>query len=75
MQDYDWAVDMALRGDDIDETLIAEARLVLATGTHLSDARTEAAVLKALKFVHKDGVKTALDIELSPQSLGCRRPR
>ena len=37
--------DMALCEDDIDEALIAEARSVVATGTHLSHPRTEAAVL------------------------------
>ena len=40
--------DMGLTEDDIDEGFIAEARAVLATGTHLSHPRTEAAVLKAL---------------------------
>ena len=41
--------DMALCEDDIDEGLIAETRSVLATGTHLSNPRTEAAVIRALK--------------------------
>ncbi len=35
--------DMALCEDDIDPDFIAEARCVLATGTHLSHPRTEAA--------------------------------
>lgn len=34
--------DMALSEADIDEDFIAEARSVLATGTHLSNPRTEA---------------------------------
>jgi 5-dehydro-2-deoxygluconokinase len=38
--------DMALGEDDVDPSLIAEARSVVATGTHLSHPRTEAAVLK-----------------------------
>ena len=36
--------DMGLSENDIDESFIAEARAVLATGTHLSHALTEAAV-------------------------------
>jgi len=38
--------DMGLTEDDIDEAFVAEARAVLATGTHLSHPRTAAAVLK-----------------------------
>ena len=37
--------DMALCEDDIEEALIADARSVLATGTHLSNPRTKAAVM------------------------------
>ncbi|NTB97269.1 5-dehydro-2-deoxygluconokinase [Agrobacterium tumefaciens] len=62
--------DMALCEDDVDETLIAEARSVLATGTHLSNRRTEAAVLKALKFARKHGAKTAFDIDYRPNLWG-----
>ncbi|WP_313195240.1 bifunctional 5-dehydro-2-deoxygluconokinase/5-dehydro-2-deoxyphosphogluconate aldolase [Shinella zoogloeoides] len=62
--------DMALSEDDIDEAFIAEARSVLATGTHLSNPRTEAAVLKALKFARKHGAKTALDIDYRPNLWG-----
>lgn len=39
--------DMALCEDDIDDDLISEARAVVATGTHLSNIRTEAVVMKA----------------------------
>ena len=45
--------DMGLTEDDIDEGFIAEARAVLATGTHLSHPRTEAAVLRALNLARK----------------------
>ena len=62
--------DMALCEDDIDETFIAEARSVVATGTHLSHPRTEAAVLKALRAAKASGARTALDIDYRPNLWG-----
>lgn len=62
--------DMALCEDDIDEGFIAEARSVVATGTHLSNPRTEAAVLKALTLARKHGARTALDIDYRPNLWG-----
>jgi 5-dehydro-2-deoxygluconokinase len=62
--------DMGLSEADIDEGFIAEARAVLATGTHLSHSRTEAAVLKALKLARKHGARTALDIDYRPNLWG-----
>jgi len=62
--------DMALCEDDIDEGLIAEARAVVATGTHLSHPRTEAAVLKALHLARRHGAQTALDIDYRPNLWG-----
>ena len=62
--------DMALCEDDIDEALIADTRAVLATGTHLSNPRTEAAVLKALRLARKHGARTALDIDYRPNLWG-----
>lgn len=62
--------DMALCEDDIDEGLIAEARAVVATGTHLSHPRTEAAVLKALALAQRHGARTALDIDYRPNLWG-----
>ena len=62
--------DMALCEDDIDEGFIAEARAVVATGTHLSNTRTEAAVLKALHLARKHGAQTALDIDYRPNLWG-----
>ncbi|WP_287885010.1 MULTISPECIES: bifunctional 5-dehydro-2-deoxygluconokinase/5-dehydro-2-deoxyphosphogluconate aldolase [Paracoccus] len=62
--------DMALCEDDIDEGLIAEARSVVATGTHLSHPRTEAAVLKALRLAREAGAQTALDIDYRPNLWG-----
>jgi 5-dehydro-2-deoxygluconokinase len=62
--------DMGLTEEDIDEDFIAEARAVLATGTHLSHPRTEAAVLKALGLARKHGARTALDIDYRPNLWG-----
>jgi 5-dehydro-2-deoxygluconokinase len=62
--------DMALCEDDIDEGFIASARSVLATGTHLSNVQTEAAVLKALELARKHGARTALDIDYRPNLWG-----
>ncbi len=62
--------DMALCEDDIDEGFIAQARSVLATGTHLSHPRTRAAVLKALELARKHGARTALDIDYRPNLWG-----
>ena len=62
--------DMALCEDDIDEGFISEARSVVATGTHLSNLRTEAAVLKALRIARRHGARTALDIDYRPNLWG-----
>ncbi|NRB16472.1 MAG: 5-dehydro-2-deoxygluconokinase [Rhodobacteraceae bacterium] len=62
--------DMALCEDDIDEDFIKTARALVVTGTHLSNPRTEAAVLKALTLARKHGLRTALDIDYRPNLWG-----
>ena len=62
--------DMALSEDDIDPDFIKEASAVVATGTHLSNPKTEAAVLKALQLARKHGARTALDIDYRPNLWG-----
>jgi 5-dehydro-2-deoxygluconokinase len=62
--------DMGLSEDDIDAGFIAGARSVVATGTHLSHPRTEAAVLKALRLARTHGLRTALDIDYRPNLWG-----
>ncbi len=62
--------DMALCEDDIDPAFIASARSVVATGTHLSHPRTEAAVLKALHLARETGAQIALDIDYRPNLWG-----
>lgn len=62
--------DMALCEDDIDPAFIGLARCVVATGTHLSHPRTEAAVIKALRLGRDAGARTALDIDYRPNLWG-----
>jgi len=62
--------DMALSVDDIDEAYIASSRCLVVTGTHLSNSRTEAAVLKALTLARQHGLRTALDIDYRPNLWG-----
>ncbi|HEU0222872.1 MAG TPA: PfkB family carbohydrate kinase, partial [Paracoccaceae bacterium] len=62
--------DMALSEEDIVPDFIAEAGCVVATGTHLSHPRTEAAVLKALSLARAGGARTALDIDYRPNLWG-----
>ncbi len=62
--------DMALCEADIDPAFIAEARAVVATGTHLSHPRTAAAVLEALRLAREAGARTALDIDYRPNLWG-----
>ncbi|MFN3723964.1 MAG: 5-dehydro-2-deoxygluconokinase [Paracoccaceae bacterium] len=62
--------DMALCEDDVDPAFIARARAVVATGTHLSHPRTEAAVMKALYLARENGAQTALDIDYRPNLWG-----
>ncbi|MEM0899824.1 MAG: 5-dehydro-2-deoxygluconokinase [Pseudomonadota bacterium] len=62
--------DMALCEDDIDESFIASAKCVCVTGTHLSNAKTEAAVIKALQLAREHECRTALDIDYRPNLWG-----
>lgn len=58
--------DMALTPEDIDENYIASSRSLAITGTHLSHPNTRAAVLKALEYARRHGLRTALDIDYRP---------
>lgn len=62
----DNCADMALSPEDFDESYIASARCLAITGTHLSHPNTRAAVLQALDYAQKNGVKKALDIDYRP---------
>jgi 5-dehydro-2-deoxygluconokinase len=62
----DNCADMAITADDVSEQHIASARCLAITGTHLSNPQTREAVLTALKYARRHGVKTALDIDYRP---------
>ncbi|RLM09812.1 5-dehydro-2-deoxygluconokinase [Gibbsiella quercinecans] len=62
----DNCADMALTPQDIDEDYIASARALAITGTHLSHQNTRAAVLTALEYAQKHGLRRALDIDYRP---------
>ncbi len=62
--------DMALCEDDIDSAFISRARCLVATGTHLSNTKTEAAVLKALRLARQHDLQIALDIDYRPNLWG-----
>ena len=62
--------DMGLTVEDIDPDYIRSARAVVATGTHLSNPKVEAATLKALEIARADGMQTALDIDYRPNLWG-----
>ncbi|WP_116599881.1 bifunctional 5-dehydro-2-deoxygluconokinase/5-dehydro-2-deoxyphosphogluconate aldolase [Primorskyibacter marinus] len=62
--------DMGLTVDDIDPDFITSARAVVATGTHLSHPKVEAATLKALEIARANGMQTALDIDYRPNLWG-----
>ncbi|MCG8708211.1 5-dehydro-2-deoxygluconokinase [Brenneria sp. 4F2] len=62
----DNCADMALSPQDIDEEYIASSRAVAITGTHLSHPNTRAAVIKALEYARRHGLRRALDIDYRP---------
>jgi len=66
----DNCADMGLTEADIDPSFIAEARAVVASGTHLSHPDTEAATLKAVRLARENGARTALDIDYRPNLWG-----
>lgn len=62
----DNCADMALTPADISEDYIASSRALAITGTHLSHPNTRAAVLTALEYAEKHGLRRALDIDYRP---------
>ena len=62
--------DMGLTEEDIDPEFIAQAKCLCATGTHLSNPKTAAAVKKALRLAKETGSKTVLDIDYRPNLWG-----
>ncbi|WP_192457570.1 bifunctional 5-dehydro-2-deoxygluconokinase/5-dehydro-2-deoxyphosphogluconate aldolase [Musicola keenii] len=62
----DNCADMAITPEDVSEEYIASSRCLAITGTHLSHPNTREAVLTALRYARRHGVKTVLDIDYRP---------
>ncbi|MDX7985879.1 5-dehydro-2-deoxygluconokinase [Xenorhabdus sp. 12] len=62
----DNCADMAITRNDFTEDYIASARCLAITGTHLSHPQTRDAVLTALQYARRNGVKTVIDIDYRP---------
>lgn len=62
----DNCADQAIVPEDISEDYIASAKCLAITGTHLSNPSSREAVLTALRYARKHGVKTALDVDYRP---------
>ncbi|NLD54595.1 MAG: 5-dehydro-2-deoxygluconokinase [Burkholderiaceae bacterium] len=66
--------DMGLCENDVDPARIAEARVLLVSGTHLSQPGPRAACLKAMRAAREAGVRVALDIDYRPVLWGLTSP-
>ncbi|KHN54720.1 bifunctional 5-dehydro-2-deoxygluconokinase/5-dehydro-2-deoxyphosphogluconate aldolase [Pectobacterium fontis] len=62
----DNCADMAISPDDFTEDYIASSHCLAITGTHLSHPNTREAVLTALQYARRNGVKTVLDVDYRP---------
>ncbi|WP_028024199.1 bifunctional 5-dehydro-2-deoxygluconokinase/5-dehydro-2-deoxyphosphogluconate aldolase [Enterovibrio calviensis] len=62
----DNCADKAITPDDISEEYIASAKCLAITGTHLSNPSSREAVITALNYARKHGVRTALDVDFRP---------
>ncbi|MDG6895325.1 bifunctional 5-dehydro-2-deoxygluconokinase/5-dehydro-2-deoxyphosphogluconate aldolase [Volucribacter amazonae] len=62
----DNCADMAISKTDFSEEYIASAKALAITGTHLSHPNTREAVLTALDYAGRNGVKRLLDIDYRP---------
>ncbi len=58
--------DMALAAEQIDPALVASARALLVTGTHLSRPGVEAASKAAIGYARAAGIKVIFDIDYRP---------
>ena len=66
--------DMGLCEDDVDPARVAQARVLLVSGTHLSQPGPRAACLKAMRAARAAGVRVALDIDYRPVLWGLTSP-
>jgi len=66
----DACADMMLGPSDVEARLVANARMLLLTGTHLSTPSTHAASLRAIDVAREAGVFVALDVDYRPSLWG-----
>jgi 5-dehydro-2-deoxygluconokinase len=62
----DNAADLLLAPDEVDEALIARSKTLLVSGTALAKSPSREAVLLALRYARKHGVKVVFDIDYRP---------
>jgi 5-dehydro-2-deoxygluconokinase len=70
----DRCADMGLCVDDVDPDFIAAARVLLISGTHLSQPETYDACMAAIRAARAAGVRVALDIDYRPVLWGLTAP-
>jgi len=70
----DRCADMAIGVDDVDPALIASARALLLSGTHLSQPGTRAACERAAALARSAGARVVLDIDYRPVLWGLTAP-
>ena len=70
----DRCADMAIDSDDVDPALIASARALLLSGTHLSQPGTRAACERAAALARAAGARVVLDIDYRPVLWGLTAP-
>ena len=70
----DNCADMGLCEDDVDPAVIASARALLISGTHLSRPGTRAACLAAMRAARAAGTRVVLDIDYRPVLWGLTAP-
>jgi 5-dehydro-2-deoxygluconokinase len=70
----DRCADMAIDVDDVDPALIASARALLLSGTHLSQPGTRAACARAAALARSAGARVVLDIDYRPVLWGLTAP-
>ena len=70
----DNCADMGLCEDDVDPAVIASARALLISGTHLSRPGTRAACLLAMRAARAAGTRVVLDIDYRPVLWGLTAP-
>ncbi|MEO8311673.1 MAG: 5-dehydro-2-deoxygluconokinase [Caldimonas sp.] len=70
----DRCADMAIDVADVDPALIASARALLLSGTHLSQPGTRAACEQAAALARRAGARVVLDIDYRPVLWGLTSP-